>query len=228
MEPKKSKKANIEKDKAAYFALGLVVSISLSIVAFEWNVPPPASQFMVIKPGGMDFTDEIPQTIQEDRVPAPPTRPPDVFEIVDDYSPVIGEIDWGTDEMKQDEAIPWENYVIVTQEQPEPDSEPLLIVSDMPSFRGGNIDSFSEWVQRQVRYPAIAAEIGIQEKIYLTFVVDKDGAVSDIEILKGTDQSLKEEVFRVMKSAPKWTPGSHMGQPARVRFSLVVNFRLQN
>lgn len=228
MEPKKSQKASLEKHRSSFFALGLITSISLSIIAFEWNVTPDVSSFMIIGPGRLEFPDDIPPTIQPEIKTIPKMNPPDIIKIVNDDSKNIKDLPLYKDEIKEGDTIDWRSLVKTVVEQPEPETEPVVIVSDMPQFRGGDINSFSSWVQKSIKYPAIAAEIGIEEKIYITFVVEKDGTVSGVEILRGNDPSLREEVKRVMATAPKWKPGSHMGQPARVRFSMVVNFRLQN
>ena len=97
----------------------------------------------------------------------------------------------------------------------------------MPSFMGGDLANFSVWAQKQVKYPAIAAENRIYGKVYITFVVEKDGTLSDIRVMKGADESLNREALRVINSSPLWKPGSNHGIPVRVRCSIMMNFVLE-
>jgi protein TonB len=106
--------------------------------------------------------------------------------------------------------------------------EPVfVVVEEMPTFRGGDVNYFREWVQRNVNYPDIAVENGIQGKVFVSFVVDKEGNVSDVDILRGVDPSLDDEVIRVVHSSPTWLPGKQRDVPVNVKFSITVNFQLQ-
>ncbi|MBS0010847.1 MAG: TonB family protein [Bacteroidales bacterium] len=105
--------------------------------------------------------------------------------------------------------------------------EIFVVVEDMPTFRGGDVNFFREWVQKNVRYPAEAASEGIQGKVFVMFVVDKDGYVTDAEIMRGVDPSLDNEVIRVVLSSPVWSAGRQRGVAVPVRFSITVNFQLQ-
>ncbi|MEA1887968.1 MAG: M56 family metallopeptidase [Bacteroidota bacterium] len=107
------------------------------------------------------------------------------------------------------------------------DDQIFVVVEDMPTFRGGDVNKFREWVQSNVTYPRIAAENGIQGKVFVMFVVDEKGQVTKAEILKGVDPSLDDEVLRVVNSSPSWSAGLQRGIPVKVRFSITVNFQLQ-
>lgn len=103
----------------------------------------------------------------------------------------------------------------------------FVVVENMPTFRGGDVNKFREWVQRNVEYPEIAAENGIQGKVFIMFVVEPDGSVSTAEIMRGVDPSLDNEAIRVVESSPTWSPGKQNGKNVRVRFSMTVNFQLE-
>ena len=103
----------------------------------------------------------------------------------------------------------------------------FIVVEDMPTFRGGDVNFFREWVQENVNYPKIAVENGIQGKVFVSFIVDNNGNVSDINILRGVDPCLDDEVIRVVQSSPEWKPGKQRGTEVNVRFSITVNFQLQ-
>jgi len=120
------------------------------------------------------------------------------------------------------------NFSLETADQTKKsDSDDIfMIVEKMPTFQGGDVQKFSEWVANNVQYPAIAKENGIQGKVYLGFVVEKDGTISKVQILRSVDASLDNEAIRVVKTSPPWTPGEQRGEPQRVRFSITVLFDL--
>lgn len=123
-----------------------------------------------------------------------------------------------------EKAAPEDNFKSVNQFQEE---EIFIVVEDMPLFDGGDINHFRNWVQKRVQYPKIAAENGIQGKVFIMFVVEPDGTVTNVEIIRGVDPSLDNEALRVVNESPVWSPGKQRGTPVRVRFSITVNFQLQ-
>lgn len=104
---------------------------------------------------------------------------------------------------------------------------PFVVVEDMPTFKGGDVNKFREWVQRNVTYPKIAVENGIQGKVFVLFIVDTDGSVTDAEILRGVDPILNNEALRAVNSSPLWVPGKQNGKTVPVKISITVNFQLE-
>lgn len=104
--------------------------------------------------------------------------------------------------------------------------QPFLIAETMPSFRGGDLNTFRAWVQENVKYPAEAVKNNIQGRVILSFVIEKDGSVSNMQILQTPDRSLSAEALRVIEASPKWTPGEQRGQKVRVKYTLPVDFRM--
>ena len=102
--------------------------------------------------------------------------------------------------------------------------EPFFLVEVMPSFKGGDINKFREWVQRRTNYPQAAIEAGLQGKVYLTFIIEPDGAVSNVTVVKGVAPIIDNEAVKAIQSSPKWSPGLQRGQPVRVRYSMWLNF----
>jgi len=102
--------------------------------------------------------------------------------------------------------------------------EPFFLVEVMPSFRGGDINRFREWVQKRTNYPQEALDKRIQGRIFLTFIVEADGAVSNVTVVKGVDPLIDSEAVKAIEASPKWTPGLQRGQPVRVRYSLWLSF----
>jgi protein TonB len=94
----------------------------------------------------------------------------------------------------------------------------------MPTFRGGDINKFRDWVQRRTNYPQAAIEQKIQGKVFLTFIIEPDGSVSNVTVVKGVAQIIDDEAVKAIQSSPKWSPGLQRGQAVRVRFSMWLNF----
>jgi len=104
--------------------------------------------------------------------------------------------------------------------------EAFFIVEVMPSFKGGDINKFREWVMKRTNYPQAAVDNRIQGKVYLTFIVETDGTVSNVTIVKGVDPIIDKEAVRTIQASPKWSPGLQRGQPVRVRYSMSLSFAL--
>lgn len=103
--------------------------------------------------------------------------------------------------------------------------EPLFIVEVMPTFKGGDLTKFREWVGKHTNYPAAAMENKIRGTVFLTFIVEKDGSVSNVTVLKGVHPLLDEEAVKAISDSPLWSPGLQRGQPVRVRFQIPLTFQ---
>lgn len=99
-------------------------------------------------------------------------------------------------------------------------------VDVMPSFKGGGIDKFREWVQKKTKYPQTATANGIQGKVFITFVIEKDGSISNVKVARGVDPLLDDEALKSVNSSPKWSPGTLKGKAVRVSYYIQVNFEL--
>jgi periplasmic protein TonB len=102
----------------------------------------------------------------------------------------------------------------------------FMEVEEMPQFRGGDINKFREWVQKKTKYPETATINGIHGKVYITFIVENDGTVSNVTVAKGVDPLIDDEAVKAVKSSPKWTPGKQRGKPVRVAYVIMLNFEL--
>ena len=114
--------------------------------------------------------------------------------------------------------------------QPEPPKEEETKVFDvvevMPSFPGGQAALF-EWLSKNIKYPVVAEENGVQGRVIVTFVVERNGSITDVQVVKAVDPSLDKEAVRVVKAMPHWIPGKQNGSAVRVKFTVPVTFRLQ-
>ena len=115
-----------------------------------------------------------------------------------------------------------------TEARQKEDRDIFMIVEDMPTFRGGDVQSFSNWVMERVKYPKIAQENGIQGKVFIGFVVEADGTVTNVTVLRSVDKVLDDEAVRVVLTSPAWKPGYQRGVAVAVRFSITVNFQLSD
>jgi protein TonB len=104
--------------------------------------------------------------------------------------------------------------------------EPFFMVEVMPAFRGGDINNFREWVQKRTNYPQAAIENKIRGTVFLTFIVEKDGSVSNVTILKSVHSLIDNEAVKAIAESPRWSPGLQRGQPVRVRYQISLNFIL--
>ena len=109
----------------------------------------------------------------------------------------------------------------------EEEGEIFFIVEDMPTFQGQDHEYFRQWIQENMRYPQRAAEAGISGRVIVQFVVEPDGSISSVEVVRGVDRSLDEEAIRVIENSPRWEPGKQRGEPVRVRFTFPINFVLE-
>ena len=229
MEVKKNDNVNLEKRKSIFFQLGLVIVLALCLIAFEWT--SGTAKENMFDTGDEEVIEEemIPITEIEEQQPETPPEVPkvtEIFEIVEDDVSIENEILFEDDEADFDDEIEMYDFE-VSDEEEEEEEEIFVVVEDMPTFRGGDVNKFREWVQKRVKYPQIAAENGIQGKVFIMFVVEPDGSVSNVSVMRGVDPALDSEAVKVVESSPKWAAGKQRGAPVRVRFSITVNFQLQ-
>jgi protein TonB len=167
-------------------------------------------------------TEEIPP----EEMPPPEVTVTDLFEIVEDDVVLESEVKFDDDETSEDKVV--EIYApVLNAEEEEVEDEIFVIVEDMPTFKGGDINKFREWVQKRVRYPELAAENGIAGRVFITFVVETNGTVSNVTITRSVDALLDEAAKEAVAASPKWEPGMQRGRPVRVRYSIPIIFQLQ-
>lgn len=115
----------------------------------------------------------------------------------------------------------------VAQPEPKPEVEKVFdVVEQMPSFPGGP-SALMEWLSNNVKYPVVALENGVQGRVVVSFVVERDGSITDVKVVRGVDPSLDKEASRVVRAMPRWIPGKQNGSAVRVKYNVPVAFRLQ-
>lgn len=143
------------------------------------------------------------------------------FEISFGHIEENGEFVWSTIKAS-DDAIAVLRYVELAADE----EQPYIKVQQMPTFQGGDLNSYRNWFQSQLQYPAEAKEKGIKGRVIFSFVVEKDGSVSEFKVLNTPDKIFSAEVRRVFKLTPKWEPGKQNGNAVRVKYTVPITFTL--
>ncbi len=228
MELKKSPKADLENKRNIFVQIGLVISLGLCLLAFKWTTKAEHAASLGTMEQQKVEDEIIPITRAEEVKPPPPPPPPKVVEvlnIVDDKTKIDDELqieDTEADDKTVIDVAP----VIQQEKEKEEENQVFFIVEDMPEFPGGEL-ALRKFIANAIKYPVIAQENGIQGKVYVNFVVDKDGSVTNAKIARGVDPSLDKEALRVVNSLPKWKPGMQRGKPVRVSYTVPISFVLQ-
>ncbi len=229
MELKKSLKADLENKRNTFLLLGLVVALGITLLAFEWTARPSKAESLGSVQDQEIEEEIIPITRELEVKPPPPPPPPAVVEvlnIVDDDVEIEDELEIEDTDADDETVIDVAPIISAAEEEEEESAEVFFIVEDMPVFPGGDL-ALRQYIGNAVKYPVIAQENGIQGKVYVTFVVGKDGSVYNAQIARGVDASLDKEALRVVNSLPKWKPGKQRGKPVNVSYTVPINFVLQ-
>ena len=229
MEIKKTEKANLENKKLLFTEIGLIVSLLIVFIAFEWTQEE-------VKVSNLEDTTQV---ITEEEIipitqetPPPPPSAPKIPIISYQIDIVDDEIELDDDmfmNLEDDASIGVEimDYVEVEEEVVEEEAIPFQLVEEKPSFQGGDANQFSKWVNSRLVYPEIAKENGVQGRVTLQFTVEKDGSVTKVKVLRGVDPSLDKEAVRGVSMAPKWKPGKQRDRAVPVTYTFPVIFQLR-
>lgn len=236
MEPKKTKQADLENKKSVFFMAGLLVALAFVLVAFEWRQYEDRN--FDLGDLNIEIEDEIIPITQQETPPPPPPPPPaapEILNIVENEEEIEEELEINT-EANENTVVD-----IVFEEEEEEEEQIFVSVENMPTLPGcesmPNKMQKDQCTQQKIfqhlakvqKYPPMMKEAGIQGTVFVTFVVDKDGKVTDVDILKGVSggSALDEEAKRMISSLPKFNPGSQRGKPVKIRYNLPVKFSLK-
>jgi periplasmic protein TonB len=225
METKKSPKADLENKKVIFTQIGMILALAVVFLAFEYK-SYDARTIDLMQRTAEDIAEDI-IPITEQKPPPPPPPPPrqvTILQVVEDDVEVEQNIDINVD---VDQTTEIEIYIPPVREEEEvSEQEIFTVVESMPEFPGG-AQAMMEYIARNIRYPPMARESGIQGRVFVNFVVEPDGSVSNVNVLRGIGGGCDEEAIRVVQGMPKWTPGRQRGKAVRVSFNLPVRFTLQ-
>jgi protein TonB len=227
MQIKKSPKADLESKKVIFTEIGLVIGLTLMLVAFEWKSYEKTLVDVGNRQAENIAEEIIPITKQEiQKAPPPPPKQVVKINVVEDDVQVEDDINI---DVEADQNTEVEEYIAPVMEQEEESDEErqiFMVVESMPEFPGGEAALY-KFLAENIKYPQMAKESGIQGRVFVTFVVERDGRVTDVKVLRGIGGGCDEEAIRVVADMPKWAPGKQRGKPVRVQYNLPVKFTLQ-
>ena len=226
-EIKKTPRANIENQKDTAILMGVVLALALVFVAFEWSTQTTKVDLSTVVQDVV-AEEEIEITRRDPTPPPPPPPPapeaPEIIQVVETKVETRIEINMEDDQSKA--QIQTYTPPPPPKQVEEEEEEIFVVVENQPEFPGGQA-AMMKFLSENIKYPVIAQENGIQGRVICNFVVERDGSITDVQVVRGVDPSLDKEAVRVIQSMPKWKPGMQRGKPVRVRFTLPVVFRLQ-
>lgn len=209
--------------------MGYVIVLSLMFVAFEWSERDKKIDLSGQVQDIVAEEEMIPITEQQ-ATPPPPPPPQEVQKVEEVLKIVENDVQVEATEIASSED---DNTAVEIKEVAAPvvveevvEEEIFQVVEEMPSFPGG-MGELMKFLGNNIKYPAVAQENGIQGRVIIQFVVEKDGSVANPVVVKGVDPALDKEALRVVKSMPNWTPGKQRGKAVRVKYTVPVTFRLQ-
>ena len=235
MEPKKSPEADLEKSRGVFLQFGIVVALLLCIFLIEYKTYDESISDL----GELDvqMDDEIIPITQREVAPPPPPPPPppEVIEVVEDDVELEDELELQTTETDMMEEV----EVIEMEEEVSDEVLSFAVVESVPIFPGCEDAKDNEerktcfqqkvliFVSNNFEFPEMAKEMGIQGRVYVNFVIEKNGSITNVEIVRGVDPLLDDEAVRVVKKLPKLIPAKQRGKPVRMSFTLPINAKLQ-
>ncbi len=224
MKKKKTASANLENKRFMFFQIGIILSLSMALTAFEMK------SYDVID---ISVGNSIEKIIEIEYPPItvipPIPKPPinitklEVLEVNTKEEPPEVEIDAY---VKPETEIPIWTQPDLPDESPVGEEPPFISVDEMPEFPGGQAALFA-FLSKQMNYPVMAIEAGIKGVVYIGFVVEKDGSITDIHLMRGIGGGCDEEAMRVVQMMPLWKPGKQFSRTVRVQYTLPVRFVLQ-
>lgn len=232
MEVKKTSRSNLENKRFIFREIGFIVALSMVFFAFETKYYQEEAKEISFPVETSDIEEVLPVFVPQrasQPLPKISMKPLDFIEIVENEMDFENEMDVVDDNENTKgsltgKATDWQSEYGNTDETGEGDGDiPFITVEKMPRFNG----DLNTWLRKNLRYPARCAEMGIGGKVFIEFVVEKDGSISSINIVRSADPDLSQEAIRVVKAMPKWIPGMQRDKAVRVRFTIPITFQLR-
>ena len=232
MEAKKTSRSDLENKRFIFREIGFIVALATVFFAFETKYYQEEAKEITFPIETSDIEEVLPVFVPQ-RVSQPlpkiSVKPLDFIEIVENEMDFENEMDVVDDNENTKgsltgKATDWQSEYGNTDETGEGDGDiPFITVEKMPRFNG----DLNTWLRKNLRYPARCAEMGIGGKVFIEFVVEKDGSISSINVVRSADPDLSQEAIRVVKAMPKWIPGMQRDKAVRVRFTIPITFQLR-
>lgn len=226
MKTKKSKRANLENYRTIFFQIGLILALSAILVSFGWKSEVRLEKLSSNRTFGTDIMDYPPVTLPE----------PEKKEVIKPPVPISkliivnNEIEIKEESVFENTEIEWDEGIDMSifDEPEEIAEEPIYYkVEKYPKFMGKDDNAFRRYILENIKFPVEAQETGLTGKVQVQFVVDLDGTLSQIKILRGVHPSIDQEVLRVIENSPKWEPAIQSGRYVRAMYGIIISFELQ-
>lgn len=223
MEAKKTESADLTKKTSFFFSIGLLLTLALVFTAFEWK----QYEDSLIDLQGKNTNTfeemlEVPPT-EQPPPPAPIIQQPQIVEVPDEEE-IKEDLNLKFDvEVSEETKI--EEVVVAPVVEKENVDEIFSVVEESAAPKGG-YPAFYKYIFDKMKYPAQARRMGIEGKVFVEFVVNRDGSIVDVRAIKGIGAGCDEEAVRVVQSAPSWTPGKQRGKPVRQKMVIPITFKL--
>ena len=234
MELKKNPKADLTRNSAFYFVIGLFAVLLFIFVALEWKSYEGGNEYDISMNVDDQLDEEVPMTEQiKTPPPPPPPAAPEVIEIVEDEEEIEETVIESTESNEEEEVMEVDDVEV--EELDEDVDVPFAVIENVPVFPGCEKESnkracFNKMMQKHIsknfRYPEIAQEMGVQGRVNIMFVIQKDGSIGNVR-MRGPDKNLEKEAARIIEKLPRMTPGKQRGRAVRVPFSIPITFKLQ-
>ena len=231
MEAKKTSRSDLENKRFIFREIGFIVALATVFFAFETKYYQEEAKEITFPVETSDIQEVLPVFVPQrasQPLPKISVKPLDFIEVVENEMDLENEMDVVDDNENTKgsltgKATEWQNgYDNMGEESGEGDV-PFINVEKMPRFNG----NLNQWLRKNLRYPARCAEMGIGGKVFVEFVVEKDGSISSINVVRSADPDLSQEAIRVVKAMPKWIPGMQRDKAVRVRFTIPITFQLR-
>jgi periplasmic protein TonB len=224
MEPKKTEKADLTNKSGLFFNIGLVITLLIVVMAFEYSVRDNSGDVNLVQQNNM--VEEIMEVPPTDLPPPPPPKiqQPQIIEVPDEEE-IKEEIKVDFDvEVTTDTKV--EEIVIAPVVEEKEDVDQIFLVVEESATPKGGMAAFYKYVGDKMKYPAQARRMGVEGKVFVEFVINRDGSITDVKAIKGIGAGCDEEAVRVVQSAPPWNPGKQRGKPVRQRYVVPIIFKL--
>ena len=230
MEPKKTVQADLSNKSFLFFNVGLVITLGLVIAAYDYKVYDDASKKELVTQQHIENDLlEPPPTEHLPPPPPPQLQQPQIVEVPNEKK-IEEDIEINMDiETHLDKIV----KEVAPAPQPEPEIEKedphqIFIVVEETAVPIGGLPAFYEYVKGNLKYPGQAKRMDIQGKVFVQFVIEKDGTITDVVAIKGIGAGCDEEAVRVLQNSPKWKPAKQRGKPVRQRMVLPITFIMAN
>ena len=229
MELRKNPDLDLDKKRGMFFNIGLAISLALIVAAFQWSsrvaqVSLPAE---LVEDG--DVFDMVPLATRIESTPKPPKTQQ---ALPKSPTPIFVEAanDELIEKMQQEAQSMIDDFESLPMPEGDRDEEPEEVffpgsLQQNPEPIGG-LEAFYAFISKHLKYPRLAKQMDVSGKVFVQFVIDKDGSLTDVEVIKGIGAGCDEEAQRVIAEAPKWMPGKQRGRPVKVRMVVPIVFKL--